>query len=584
MRDEINKYKTLTRRALVVGLVKGALMSCLIGRFYYLQILNSDTYKTLSNKNRLRACLIAPLRGEILDINGKILVSNIKIYSVIIKRKFKKNLKQVIDKINSVIVNQKVSLLRVLEKSKNISTGQSIRLVYNISLQNAILLESDPNLEEIEIIEEYIRRYKLKGEAFHILGYIGNISMNDIEADNLSKNHQFLVGKDGIEKQFNDMLQGKPGIKKFEVDARGNFIRKVDIIPPIVGNNITLSINKDVQKIIWKHIKDHNGAILVSDLVKQKVIGMVSSPTIDPNIFINGISNVEWNEILQNRHNPLTNKCISAQYHPGSVFKIVMYLAILKSGINHNDKVFCPGYYKLGSRIYKCWNKYGHGSIDLDTAFAKSCNVYFFHQSLKVGISTIIHVAHLLGLGRKTNIDLPHEINGIIPDVSWKRSKYKKSWYLGDTINFSIGQGYLAVTPIQLLQMVARIATGKNFTPSILNNGSYSKSDKLNINQRHLDMLRKSMLKVLYHSKSIDYNDGVEDKQFRIAGKTGTSQVISTKHGKGNDLYKDHSLFVGYAPYVYPRFAISTVIENGGWGAKTALPISQNILNALKDL
>ena len=345
MRDERNKYKIFTRRALVVGLTKGALISCLLGRFYYLQILKSNTYETLSNRNRLRVSLISPLRGDILDVNGKILANNTKIYSVIIKKEFKKNLKNIVEKINNVIIDQKISLSRILEKSKNISISQSIKLIENISLQNAILLDSDPNLEEIEIIEEYSRRYQLEGGAFHIIGYIGSVSMKDINADNLPKNYQFLTGKDGIEKQFNDVLQGKPGVKKFEVDARGNFTKKVDIISPIVGKNINLSINKDVQKIMWNHIESYNGAILVSDLVKQKIIGMVSSPTVDPNIFIHGLSNAEWNEILQNKHHPLINKCISTQYHPGSVFKIVMFLSILKSGIDHKEKVFCPGYY-----------------------------------------------------------------------------------------------------------------------------------------------------------------------------------------------------------------------------------------------
>ena len=584
MRDERNKYKVFTRRALVVGLTKGALISCLLGRFYYLQILNSSTYETLSNRNRLRVSLISPLRGDILDVNGEILANNAKIYAVIIKREFKKNLKNVVEKINNVIIDQKISLSRILEKSKNISISQSIKLIENISLQNAILLDSDPNLEEIEIVEEYIRRYLLDGDAFHIMGYIGSVSMKDMNAENIPKNYQFFIGKDGIEKQFNDVLQGKPGVKKIEVDARGNFIKKVDIIPPIVGKNINLSISKDVQKIIWNHIENYNGAILVSDLSKQKIIGMVSSPTVDPNIFINGLSNAEWNEILQNKHHPLTNKCISTQYHPGSVFKIVMFLSILKSGIDHEEKVFCPGYYKLGNRVYRCHNKYGHGNVDLDTAFAKSCNVYFFHQSLKVGINNISQIANLLGLGQKTNIDLPYEIAGVVPNVNWKRSKYKQSWYLGDTINSSIGQGYLETTPIQLLQMVSKIATGKNFTPSVLNNENSTEDSQLNINQQHLNMLRKSMLKVLYKSTSIEYNQMIDSEEFMIAGKTGTSQVISTKHNTHSDRYKDHSLFVGYAPYHSPRFAIAAVIENGGWGSKTALPVSRKIFYDLKDL
>ncbi len=584
MRDEKSKYKTLTRRALILGSVKGALISCLIGRFYYLQILNSNVYQTLSNKNRLRILPTPPLRGDILDINGDVLANNIKIYSLIIKIEFKSRLKHIVDKINNILISQKISLQRIVEKSKNIPISQPIKLIENISLQNAILVDSNLNLQEVEIIEEYIRSYKLREKTFHVIGYIGNATLKEIDLENLPKNYKFLTGKDGIEKEYNKILQGKPGIKKIEVDAKGNFTKQVDVIPPVKGSTISLSIDKNVQNIISNHIGEYNGAIIISDLVKKKIIGMVSMPTIDPSIFIDGVSSKKWKEIVNNKYNPLINKCISSQYHPGSIFKIIMFLSILKSGINPNETVYCPGHYKLGGRVYKCWNKYGHGNVNLKQAFAKSCNVYFFHQSLRVGINNISKIAKELGLGDKTNIKLPFEIVGTIPNIEWKKSKYKKSWYLGDTINSSIGQGYVETTPIQLLQMVSRVATGEVFDQTIENDNNSMQSKKFKINQTHLNMLRKSMLGVFYNTQGTGYRQRIDDEEFKIAGKTGTSQVVSTTHDILSDMYKDHSIFVGYAPFNSPKFAISTVIENGGWGSKTALPISRNILNDLKHL
>ena len=584
MRDEICKYRKFTRRALVLGVMKGILVSCLIGRFYYLQILKSDKYSTLSDKNRLRILLLLPRRGEITDARGVILAKNTKIYSLFIKGKYRNEIKNLVKKINDIIVGQKVNISVVSNKVKVASKIESIKLLENLLLQNAILLDSHPDLKEIEIKEEYTRKYPLEEYTFHITGYLGNIDTTNVTQENVSRYYGLLTGKDGVEKQFNDKLQGQVGVQKIEVDAKGNFVRKVDFIPSTPGEDIKLSIDKNVQEIIWQYLQGYTGAITVMDLDTKKIIGMVSTPTINTNVFTESISSEEWDMIKNQQGNPLINRCISAKYHPGSIFKLIVFLAILKQGLNPLDKVFCPGYYKLGSKTYSCWKKSGHGYVNLEEALSQSCNIYFFEQSLKIGIEKINDIATLLGLFQKTNIELPFETDNIMPDKRWKQHRYKTPWYLGDTINASIGQGYIGATPMQLLQMIARIATSSNLSPSIIHS-EYNKDteNKLGINTEDLDKLKQAMLKVFYNPSGTGYRNRIEDQKYKIAGKSGTAQVIGKKHNTNNALYRDHSLFVGFAPFEKPKFAISTVIEHGGWGSKTAVPISKQILLDIKE-
>ena len=584
MNNEKNKHKTFSRRAIVLGSVKSIFISCLIGRFYYLQILNSGIYQTLSNKNRLRVIISSPIRGNILDVNGKILANNQKIYSLILKNRLNQNLKNIIQKINSITVNHKISLKKVLKKVKYNAINQQIKLINNIPLEDAILITSDPYLTEIDIADEYIREYKLKEYMFHPIGYVSGININNMYSQDIPRKYNCIIGKDGIEKNCNKTLQGKPGIKKIEVDAKGRCIKKINVVSALCGRNIRTSINCDVQKMIWDKIGDHKGAILVSDLEKRKIIAMVSSPSIDPNIFINGMSDSKWKKIVCDKHHPLMNKCISFQYSPGSLFKIVMFLSILKSGICKEEKVMCTGHYKVGNRMYSCWKKHGHGYMNLEEAFINSCNVYFFHQSLKIGIKNISQMAIVLGLGQKTNINLPYELKGIIPHIHWKKRKYNKHWYLGDTINSSIGQGYVETTPIQLLQMISRIAIGVCYEQSIINHHSDNMVKNLSVNCEHLNILRNTMFKAVNNMNVVSGKSNTKRNNLQIAGKTGTSQVISIKHNIVSERHKDHSLFIGYAPFDLPKFAISTVIENGGWGSKTALSISKRIFQQLKDL
>ena len=585
MRDEICKYRKFSRRALALGIIKGTLISCLIGRFYYLQVLKSDKYATLSDKNRLRILLLPPRRGEITDTNGVILAKNIKIYSLFIKGKYKNEMRDLVEKINNIIIGQKINISTVFRKTKTASKIESIKLLENLLLQNAILLDSHPDLKEIEIKEEYVRRYPLEEYTFHITGYLGNIDTTDIDQGSATRYYDLLIGKDGVEKKFNNKLQGKLGVQKIEVDAKGNFVKKVDFIPSIPGEDIKLSIDKSVQKIVWRHIENYIGSITVMDLETSKIIGMVSSPTIDTNIFTENMSSEKWDIIKNKQQNPLINRCISAKYQPGSIFKLVIFLAILKEGLNPLDKVFCSGHYKLGDKNYSCWKKSGHGYVNLEEALFQSCNVYFFEQSLKIGIDKINEVAILLGLFRKTNIELPFETDNFTPNKRWKQQRYKTPWYLGDTINASIGQGYVGATPIQLLQMIARIATNRNISPSIIH-PEYNKSTKneIAISTEDLERLKLAMLKVFYNQNGTGYRNRIEDRAYKIAGKSGTAQVVAKRHYTNSMLYKDHSLFVGFVPFENPKFAISTVIEHGGWGSKTAVPISKQILLDIKQM
>ncbi|MFQ3307217.1 MAG: penicillin-binding protein 2 [Candidatus Midichloriaceae bacterium] len=584
MRDNKEKYNIFTRRALFLGCTKGVVLSCLLGRFYYLQILNSDKYKTLSNKNRLRVFLTPAKRGIIYDANGKILANNIKAYSLYFKLKFRRSLREVVDKINNILIDQKIDVSSYADKISKLPVSSNVKLLSNLSQKNVVLLSSHPDLQEIKVEDEYVRIYPFKESFFHTVGYLGISDKKQNSINSIPKNYDLMDGKDGVEKVFNDNLEGKSGVQRIEVDAKGNFVKNIDYVLPVDGENLQLSIDQNIQQKMINRMQDRNGSVIIMDLSKNKIVGMLSKPQIDPNIFINGVTYEKWDAIVGSKDNVLNNKCISTNYHPGSIFKVVMYLAILNANLDHKEKIFCPGHYTLGDRVYKCWKKTGHGYVDLNEAFAESCNVYFYEQSLKVGIKRIDDMATSLGLGRKTNIELPFEKSGLMPNPSWKKEKYGVSWFKGDTINTTIGQGYMEFTPIQMICMLAKIVNCKDIVPSIISKNHENEFADINIKKSHLNMLKKSMFSVFYNKRGTGYQYRILDEKYQIAGKSGTSQIIGLHHKSKNLSFKDHSLFIGYAPFHKPKYAIITIVEHGGWGSKAALPISRDLLLDIRDI
>lgn len=593
MKDLSKKKAVLTRRAFFLGGIKALAISSLLGRFYYLQMDKQKQYMVLSDKNRIRTTIIPPIRGLITDCNDHVIVNNNLIYCLTIKQEF---------------VSEALDLIRDLETllgyQTDISRNGIEKTIKNASYNKLpIIIQNHLSWQDISIIEANIWKLKNKVEVSptqkrtysegkflgHITGYISKPSIKEAQDSSIPNYREFEIGKNGVEKSFEFFLKGKPGVRNYEADAHGHLIRELSLVAPTKGQKLTLSIDNNIQKIIAEIMEEKVGTVALANIDDGTMAGLYSSPSYDPNDFVGGIKLDKWRKLLQDPDKPLINKAISSAYPPGSTFKIVTALAIIEQGINPEATVFCNGEFILGNRTYHCWHTSGHGPVNWHDAIAKSCNIYFYTYGLKVGIKAIAKIANLLGLGQQTKIELPSEQAGIMPDPSWKVNKLKQGWHVGDTVNSSIGQGFILTTPIQLVNMILRIIHNKPIRPSIIKDnqntmgllseeGQNSKNSALPIKAKHLEMLRYNLYRVFNSPGGTGYNSRLEN--ISLAGKTGTAQVISQRKTQ-NRANLEHGWFIGFAPYEKPKYAISVIIEHGSWGSKSALPVAKEIFTKI---
>ena len=577
MKDSSQKKIVLTRRAFFLGGIKAIAIAGLLSRFYYLQVGQQEQYRTLSDKNRIRTVIIPPIRGIITDCKGVEIVNNNIVYCIIMKHESTAQTAEIIGQIEKILEYQTdISRLGVEKTVKNANYNKLPIIIQNsLTWRDITLIESNAwHLQnKVEIVPLQKRSY-LKSKLFgHITGYVSRPSVQEAQNIQIPNYREFEIGKSGVEKTFENVLQGKPGIRTYEADARNTLVRELSIVPPTQGRRLALSIDNDIQKMIAEVMADQMGTVALANIEDCTMAGLYSSPSYDPNEFIGGIKSLAWHKLLYDPDKPLINKAISSAYPPGSIFKIATALAILGQGISPEATVFCNGEFTLGNRIYHCWNSAGHGTVNWHDATSKSCNVYFYTYGLKIGIKPMAKMAHLLGLGQKTNIELPSEQAGIVPDHEWKRSKLKQIWYAGDTVNASIGQGFILTTPIQLLTMILRIIHGKAVRPSIIKAGQdfsgliqnwdgqgekdggrlLEYAEDLTIQNRYLEMIRYNLYRVFNSPGGTGYTsrlDGID-----MAGKTGTAQVISQRKTQ-NKAHLEHGWFAGFAPYDQPKYAI----------------------------
>ena len=496
MRDEIQKYKCFSRRSLVLCAIKFTLFSTILGKYYYLQISQSRKYKVLSDKNRIKLTVIPPFRGIISDRSGEILAANKKFYRVILESTEIKNAMQTIKQINKILGAKKLdeseeNLKKKIKKKKHFS---SLVLGKYLTWDEVSKIEVNADIltgVEVDIGQE--RFYPYKHYLAHVIGYISSPTNEEVEKSSLPNFQDFKIGKNGVEKTLDNHLHGLPGLKKTEVDAYGRQIRKIAVDPAIAGQNLSLTIDAKLQAYIANLLEGKQGSIVVMDVNSGNVLAMHSSPAYDPNLFINGIAQDDWDKLLQNKHKPLINKTISIPYPPGSTFKIITALAALSSGIKPNHTIVCKGKHKVGTHTFRCWKKGGHGKIHFQKAIAQSCNVFFYDLAERVGIRNIKKIANIMGLGKKTGVQMPFENAGLIPYKAWKKNRYSVDWYIGDTVNAAIGQGYVLTTPIQLALMSARLASGNKLMPNIILGETELEQKKLAIKPSHLEFVRKGL-------------------------------------------------------------------------------------------
>ena len=583
---------TITRRMLVVGGVKIAAVSTLLGRLAYLQFLKSDTYSVQAEENRIHLELIAPLRGFILDRNNHVLASNQTYYRLLMVRDKTSKTKETLKQIESLVEFTSKQKKRIERDIEQLPKGRIMTLKDHLTWEEITRIEfNKPNLSGVLIEPSQTRHYTLSDITSHVIGYVGRVSKDEKDTTQpVLSIPDFKIGKNGIEKSREVRLQGKAGLRQMEVNVLGIPVRELHRQDSIQGVTERLTIDMRLQQYSAARLGTESGAIIVLDIPTGDILAMTSLPSYDPNIFSLGIPDTYWKSLNADKKNPLLNKAITGQYPPGSTFKMVTGLAALEAGIiERHHSVYCPGYFYLGSKQFRCWKKGGHGTVNIISALAGSCDTFFYTMAQRMGIQKIADTARLLGLGTLHNLGIPGEKIGIAPDPAWKKNQYKQQWNPGDTINAAIGQGYVLSTPFQLAIMAARLASGKEIIPRLFLDDPIRNAGLLPFQQKNMDLIREGMYTVCNLPSGTAYGSRIAIEGMELAGKTGTSQVKKLLQ-QGRDQSKlpwedrHHALFVGYAPAHAPKYAAAVIVEHGGGGASAAAPIVSDVLKEVQML
>ena len=597
--EKRNQFKSFSRRSVLILLLKMGLLSSIVYKLYDIQILNSKKYKTLSENNRINLKVINPTRGLIYDRNNKIVATNYVTYELFIIPEQVDDIGLVFKNLSKIIEIPFKQRKKVLKLSKQLREFEMIKITDNLSWSQLEKIEL--NLLELPGVHllPYNKRYYPQSHYFsHIVGYTSQPSEKDMELPYISSMPTLEIGKTGVEKFFNKQLIGIPGRREVEVSSIGKEIREVSRIESKKGNEIKISLDLDLQKIIYEQIKNKKSAsVVVMNVNSGEIVGMLSVPNYDPNKLINKPNAEYWKNILENTLAPLTNRAIQGLYAPGSTFKIVVALAALeKKLINKDTEFYCNGKIEFGDRIFHCWKTEGHGKVNLIKGIKESCDCYFYEVSNIVGVDNISKMAKKFGFGETTKIELPSENIGIVPSKKWKKDNLKENWYKGETLIFGIGQGYILSTPLQLAKMTSIIANGGyEVNPTLLTKKDLNTKDKnIGLNSENIKLIRDAMKKVVNEVYGTAFSSRSNPDNYIFSGKTGTSQVkkITIEERESDDFRKkeiewknkDHALFVGYMPSEEPKYSISIIVEHGGSGSSTAAPIAKEIFNAIHRL
>ena len=566
----------------------------LITRIYQISIKSNLYYEGLAKNNIERKYFIKPVRGEILDRNKKLLAVNKIGFSIKIAPHLKLNSKELNQTIDSIIEEfpdyNRTKLLKRYKKTNSYYNHRFIKIIDFISYEDMIGAYPKLTINKLIKIDSETERYYPAGSmATHIVGYVGRSNKRDNSKDNVV-DKVGVVGKTGLERQYNRILEGELGYRTVKVSATNKVVAELEKKKPIEDQNLILNVDLDLQKKINELFAGQAGVAIVMN-VNGDVLAAVSYPSYDPNLFVGGISSKKWRALIDDLNHPFTNKIVSGLYPPGSSIKMGMALAYSKSGKGALDKAeYCKGYIKIGKNKHKfrCWSKWGHGTVNLRKAIRESCDVYFYNKSLQVGINDMSKYLNEFGLGVKTGIDLPRERSGVIPNKEWKMRTYKQPWYLGETIIASIGQGYDLVTPIQVARYTAFLATKKLPTPHLAHivAGKIVKPEykEIDVNWHHLDLIRKGMYDVC-NSPRGTARRFMSHLPIVVAGKTGTSQVISIpqrekrrmKESEMEYYSRSHAWLTTYAPFHNPKYVVTVLVEHGGHGGSASAPIAAAI-------
>ena len=629
------KLSTINRRMFIFSAAKAVIFFGIIGRLFSLQISDNKKYLTLSDKNRLRESRLPPIRGEFLDFFGNTIAGNLKVYQLHVIPEQVENFRYLMVRLKDILNLSDDTFNRIVRKKNKQKPWETLIISENLSWDE--FSKVNFYLHELSGVKPVItlgRSYPFSDSYTHVLGYVSQVSQNDLVNSKIIKDRNvpgLRVGKSGLEKTFEGDLIGTNSIQRFEVNAYGKRINQIDHEEGQKGKNIRLTIDTEIQNYTSELLKDKAGSISIMDIYTGEIIAMNSSPSFDPNLFLYGVDKKKWNEIKKDPLKPLLNKTLSGLYSPGSTIKPIVALSALENDvISPNMQVKCEGKVEMYGQTYHCWKEKGHGYMKLKNAIKQSCDVYFYEVARLLGVDRLNLTAEKFGLGKKVLGNyFPNEKKGLVPSTKWKKNTLDQSWYLGETFITGIGQGYIQVNPIQLCLMTAQLANGGyKIYPTIVADNKldtfeqvkkkiqkeaedakqednylikateeFLKTDvkehtPLYKNPENVKFVLDAMFRSTNEVYGTSYKSRIEDPKYQFAGKTGTAQVKRiTEEERELDLdllqipYKqrDHAWYIAFGPYKDPRYAMSILIEHGGSGSKAAAPIAKKLFKLLID-
>ncbi|MCF3593557.1 penicillin-binding protein 2 [Rhodobacteraceae bacterium LMO-12] len=597
-RDTAQSHRMVTRRGLLLGGMQVAALGGLALRMRFLQVDQADQFRFLAEENRISIRLIPPARGEIFDRTGRFVARNVPSYRITMTREEAGDVDAVLVRLSQIITLDPEAVADAREEMRKRRGDTPVSVADRVTWEELSRVAINaPALPGVTPEVGLSRTYPLGPDFTHVVGYVGPVSDYDLSRietpDPLLRLPRFQIGKIGLEAREEERLRGKAGIKRVEVNAAGREMRELDRQEGEAGSDIQLTIDHMLQNYVQARLGDESAAAVVIDCESGDILAVASAPTFDPNLFVNGISTTDYNALLEDDHRPLVAKSVQGLYPPGSTFKMVVALAALEAEIiDQKDTFNCKGVLEVHSSRFHCWKRAGHGNVDLNRSLRESCDIFYYELALETGIERISAMAKRLGIGEKFDIPMSSVASGVAPTKEWKRATKGEDWVIGDSVNAAIGQGFVLASPLQLAVMTARIATGRGLTPRLIRSidgveQPSRQGETLGLNENHLRAIRKAMFDVSNHQRGTSYSSRIVAEGFRMAGKTGTSQVrritaAERRAGvtRNQDLpwnRRDHALYVDFAPFDNPRIAVSVVVEHGGGGSTTAAPIARDI-------
>ena len=603
--DNVLKLNSINRRMFILATAKVIILGGIISRLFFLQVKENKKYLTLSDKNRIREWKLPPVRGNFQDYFGNIIAGNFEAYQLHLIPEEVENFRYTINRIKNILGLTENQFRKIIKKKKEIKSWETLIVANNLTWENFSKINN--NLYDLNGVKPVIsisRSYPFKENYTHILGYVSQANEEDILLSETIK-EKFVqglkVGKIGLEKTFEGDLIGSNSIERYEVNAYGRRISQLAFQKGNQGKTIKLTVDTEIQKLANELLSEKAGSICVMDIFTGHIIAMHSSPSFDPNQFVFGISEDDWQLIRNNPMKPLLNKSLSGNYSPGSTIKPIVALSALENEIvSTKFQVNCRGHknpLELYGQSYHCWKKEGHGFVNLREAMKQSCDTYFYEVARKLGVDKLSETAKKFGLGKKVFGDLFNiEKNGLVPSTIWKKNALGRNWLLGETVITGIGQGYIQTTPIQLCLMTAQIANGghKIYPKIVLNNNTINEDKFMPIvkEKRNIKLIQEAMFSSTNEIRGTSYRSRIDDPKYQFAGKTGTAQVKKiTAKDRELDLdtseipyeERDHALYIAYGPYKSPRYALSILVEHGGSGSSVAAPLAKKLFKKIID-